>query len=334
MKEQLPRIAFTPGEPAGVGPDIAIKIAESPPRCKLAFIGDPEFLRFRAEQTGSGVAIDEWRQQTAEAGKLVVSPVPLAQPVRCGELDPRNAGSVLQCLDRAIDGCMSGEFDAMVTGPVHKGVINDANIAFTGHTEYISERTASGLPVMLLTCGSLRVALATTHVALKDVSALITRDRIERVIRVLAKDLDEKFGIASPRIAVCGLNPHAGEQGHIGTEEIEQISPVIEKLCNAGHRVSGPHPADTVFLPQNADQYDVILTMYHDQGLPVLKRQGFSEAVNITLGVPVIRTSVDHGTALELAGSGEVDTGSARAALDLAIMLAQTRLNRQSHPCS
>ena len=332
MKARIPTIAFTPGEPAGIGPDIAVRLAESPPRCKLVVIGDPGCLRSRAAELGSHVAIEEWRQQPPERGKVAVTSIPLAQPAVAGQLDPRNAASVLRCLDRAIDGCMSGEYDAMVTGPVHKGVINEAGIHFTGHTEYISERTGSALPVMMLTSGALRVALATTHVALKEVSALITRAKIESVLRILIDDLTEKFGIVSPRVAVCGLNPHAGERGHLGKEEIEEIIPVIERFSNSGHRVTGPHPADTVFLPRNLDHYDVILSMYHDQGLPVLKYQGFSEAVNVTLGVPVIRTSVDHGTALDLAGGGDIDMGSAQAAVDLAIALAQKRLECRPHP--
>jgi 4-hydroxythreonine-4-phosphate dehydrogenase len=328
LNPPCPIIALTLGEPAGIGPDIAIRLAGAPPRCRLAVIGSPSLLKERAMQIGMNLSLEQWRGQLTERGKLAVIDTPLPGTVVPGALNAANASYVLRCLDQAIDGCTSGRFDAMVTGPVHKGVINEAGIPFTGHTEYISERTASELPVMMLTCGSLRVALVTTHVPLKEVSALITRARVEQVIRVLIGELRDKFGLASPRVAVCGLNPHAGEQGHLGMEEIEAIAPAVEAFRERGSRVSGPHPADTVFLPHHADRFDVILAMYHDQGLPVLKYRGFSEAVNVTLGVPLIRTSVDHGTALELAGRPGVDTGSARAALELAIEMAQSRANQ------
>ncbi len=321
---------MTLGEPAGIGPDIAIRLAQSSIHCRLAVIGDPELLETRAAQLGLPITLDEWRQQIAETQRLAVVAEPLRRPANPGRPDTQNAAHVLRCLDRAIDGCMAGEFDAMVTGPVHKGIINEAGTGFTGHTEYISERTCGDLPVMLLASGTLRVALVTTHVALSEVSVLITRERVERVIRVLIDDLRDKFGITRPRIAVCGLNPHAGEQGHLGREEIEEITPAIEVFRKSGIQVSGPHPADTVFLPGDTDRYDVILAMYHDQGLPVLKYRGFSDAVNVTLGVPLIRTSVDHGTALELAGRADIDLGSARAALDLAISLAQNRMDKQA----
>jgi 4-hydroxythreonine-4-phosphate dehydrogenase len=248
--------------------------------------------------------------------------VPVAASVRCGQLDPANAGYVLRLLDAAIDGCVRSDFDAMVTAPVQKSVINDAGIAFTGHTEYLAERTGAPLPVMMLTSGSLRVALATTHLPLSAVSSAITRPLLEQVLRILDHDLRARFGITAPRILVCGLNPHAGESGHLGREEIEVISPVIEQLRQHGMQLIGPQPADTAFTPHMLQQADAVLAMYHDQGLPVIKHVGFSDAVNVTLGLPIVRTSVDHGTALNLAGTGKADAGSLISALELALTLA------------
>jgi 4-hydroxythreonine-4-phosphate dehydrogenase len=255
------------------------------------------------------------------AGELCVAAVPMAVPTRCGQLDARNANYVLQTLDYASDGCRDGRFDAMVTGPIHKGIINEAGIPFTGHTEYLAARTGSD-PVMLLVADSLRVALATTHLPLADVPAALTRPVIETVLHILHTGLRHRFAIKQPRILVCGLNPHAGEGGHMGREEIEVITPTLDALRATGMDLQGPLPADTLFTPQYLQHADAVLAMYHDQGLPVLKYAGFGHAVNVTLGLPIIRTSVDHGTALDKAGSGNIDKGSLLAALKLAGQLA------------
>lgn len=324
-----PKIALALGEPAGIGPDIAVRMAQEAVHCRLAVIADPDLLLNRASELMLPLDVDVWQGQEAMSKRLSVLTEKLGQPVTTGKLNPANVDYVLRCLNRAIDGCLSGEFDAMMTGPVHKGIINDAGTDFTGHTEYIAKRTGSELPVMMLVTSVLRVALVTTHVPLRKVSAMITRDRIDKVVDILICSLKRKFGIGAPRIAVCGLNPHAGEQGYLGHEEDEIIVPVIEKYQQAGYSIDGPLPADTIFIPHNINRYDVVLAMYHDQGLPVIKHQGFSEAVNITLGIPIIRTSVDHGTALELAGSNAVDIGSSMAAIALATDLA--RHQAESH---
>ena len=253
---------------------------------------------------------------------LKVLHVPAARPVVAGKLDPGNAAYVIDMLARACDGCMNGEFAAMVTAPVQKSTLMDAGFAFTGHTEYLAERTRAALPVMMLQSGTLRVALVTTHLPLADVPKAITRDRVRATLRIVATDLERHFGLDSPRIGVLGLNPHAGESGHLGREEIEVIRPVIEELSRDGIDVRGPIPADTAFAPQFLSSVDVIVAMYHDQGLPVLKHVGFGNAVNVTLGLPILRTSVDHGTALSLARTGKADSGSLRAALELAVELA------------
>ena len=242
--------------------------------------------------------------------------------MRPGHLDRANARHVLQLLDRAIDGCVSGEFAAMVTAPVQKSVINDAGIKFSGHTEYLAERTGGAHPVMMLANGSLRVALATTHLPLKDVSAAITAELLQQVLRVVDRDLRTRFAIPAPRILVCGLNPHAGESGHLGREEIEIIAPALDALRRAGMQLIGPAPADTAFTASMLQQADAVLAMFHDQGLPVIKYAGFENAVNVTLGLPIIRTSVDHGTALSLAGTGKADSSSLAAAIDMALQLA------------
>ncbi len=312
---------MTAGEPAGIGPDLVLSLAEFSEPCRLAVVADPELLQARAERMASDVTLDRWRGQPHQRGHLAVVPVTAAAPARPGVLDRANARYVLAMLDRAIDGCVQGEFDAMVTGPVHKGIINDAGIPFTGHTEYLAERTGAAQPVMLLTADSLRVALATTHVPLSRVSELITRERLSRVLDVLLDGLAERFAIPAPRVAVCGLNPHAGESGHLGREEIDTIAPVVAAFQQRGQRVSGPFPADTVFTRQQLPLYDAVLAMYHDQGLPVLKHASFGEAVNVTLGLPIVRTSVDHGTALELAGSGHADPGSLFAAMRTALAM-------------
>jgi 4-hydroxythreonine-4-phosphate dehydrogenase len=254
-----------------------------------------------------------------------VQSFPLAAPVTAGRLDARNSAHVLSLLDAALLGCMNGNYAGMVTGPVQKSVINDAGIPFSGHTEYLAEKSGTQKVVMMLTGGGLRVALATTHLPLKDVAGAISRDSLEEVIAILHRDLVAKFGIAKPRIAVCGLNPHAGESGHLGREEIEVIEPVLDKLRSQGMNLIGPLPADTLFAQLRKQPADAVLAMYHDQGLPVLKFASFGEGINVTLGLPFIRTSVDHGTALELAGSGRAETGSLLAAIQLAIELSAHR---------
>ncbi|HKU13702.1 MAG TPA: 4-hydroxythreonine-4-phosphate dehydrogenase PdxA [Steroidobacteraceae bacterium] len=320
------RLILTCGEPAGIGPDLCIDIARREWPCDLVVAGDTHVLQSRARDLQQAVTFLPYTRDDAVAahrpGTLRVLHVPVAAPVRAGQLDRANARHVLALLDRAIDGCSAGEFAAMVTAPVQKSVINDAGIKFSGHTEYLAERTGAAHPVMMLANDTLRVALATTHLPLKDVSAAITGELLHRVLRILDGDLRSRFGIAAPRIIVCGLNPHAGESGHLGREEIEIIAPALDALRRAGLQLIGPAPADTAFTPQMLQQADAVLAMYHDQGLPVIKHAGFENAVNVTLGLPIIRTSVDHGTALALAGTGTADAGSLAAAIDLAVQLA------------
>jgi 4-hydroxythreonine-4-phosphate dehydrogenase len=284
-------------------------------------LGDETVIRDRARMRG--VAFDAARYPGRDtAPRVSIAHIPVAAPVKPGVLDVANAPHILAMLDRAIDGCLRGEFDAMVTAPLQKSVLNDAGIAFTGHTEYLAERTRAPQVVMLLAGGGLRVALATTHLALAKVPAAITRELLRSVIRILEADLRGRFGIARPRILVAGLNPHAGESGYLGREEIDVIAPVIAELVAEGLRVTGPYPADTLFTPRVLAEGDVALAMFHDQGLPVLKHAAFGEAVNVTLGLPIVRTSVDHGTALDRAGRGEVDAGSLRQAIALAFEMA------------
>ena len=279
----------------------------------------------RAQQLGLNVELDAYLPgappRVPQAGRLQVLDVPLASPCVAGRLDAANAPHVLALLDRAIDGCVSGEFAAMVTAPVQKSVINDAGIPFTGHTEYLATRTGAAHPVMLLAADTLRVALATTHLPLRAVSDAITGDLLDMTLRILDEDVRRLWGISRPRVAVCGLNPHAGESGHLGTEDRDVIQPAIERARARGMLVDGPIPADTVFVPRALSNYDVVLAMFHDQGLPVLKHAGFGHAVNVTLGLPIVRTSVDHGTALDLAGTGRADAGSLIAATHLAQMV-------------
>jgi 4-hydroxythreonine-4-phosphate dehydrogenase len=324
-----PTLVFTPGEPAGIGPDLAVGLARRALPARLAVIADPEVLRQRAEQLGQTLIIDSWQGQIHAPGRLAVIPIHCVQPVRPGQLNPANARYVLRTLERAVDGCLAGEFDALVTGPVQKSVINDAGIPFTGHTEFLAARSNAALPVMMLAARDLRVALVTTHLPLSEVSGQITRQRLEQVVRVLHGDLRDKFGLPQPRIVVLGLNPHAGEGGHLGREEIDVISPVLEKLRGEGMNLVGPVPADTAFTGEQIARSDAFLAMYHDQGLPVLKHYGFGEAVNVTLGLPFIRTSVDHGTALDRAGRGDVDAGSLQAAIDMAVEMVAARFSRQ-----
>ncbi len=317
-------ITYTPGEPAGIGPDLIIQLAQQPLSAPLVVIADPDLLSERAAHLGLPLEIREHQQENNHSvpGTLNVLPVRLAQPCDCGHPNPDNAGYVLETLRRAVSGCQSGEFTAMVTGPVHKAVINEAGIAFTGHTEFLAELTHTLQVVMMLATPGLRVALATTHLPLSQVSRAITPARLENTIRILQRDLQNRFGLAQPRILICGLNPHAGEEGHLGKEEIEIIEPVLTALRREGFDLDGPLPADTAFTPPRLEQADAVLAMYHDQGLPVLKYRGFGQAVNITLGLPIIRTSVDHGTALDLAGSGQCHTGSLQMAIDTAVQMA------------
>ena len=326
MNSTILRIAVTPGEPAGIGPDLLIQLAQRPQSVELVAIADPQLLTERAEQLELPLCIEEFTASDAAsirpAGHLRVLPVPTSTPVTCGQLDVANAPYVLQCLDNAVEGCQSGVFAAMVTGPLHKGIINQAGIPFTGHTEYLAEKTATDQVVMMLATEGLRVALVTTHLPLSQVADHINPSHLERVIRILHAELVKHFGLAHPNITVCGLNPHAGEQGHMGHEEISVIEPVLNRLKAEGMQLDGPLPADTVFVPYQLSRTDCVLSMYHDQGLPVLKHMGFGHAVNITLGLPIIRTSVDHGTALDKAGSNDIHTGSLQAALLQAIEMA------------
>lgn len=330
--QSLPRIILTSGEPAGIGPDLCLQIAGRAWPCALVIAGDPSLLHERARLLDLQVQIRQWHGDGEIAphapGSLLVAPGSVATPVRPGRLEPANARYVLGLLDKAVDECASGRFDALVTGPVQKSVISESGVPFSGHTEYLAERLRAGQPVMMLVAGPLRVALATTHLPLARVSEFLTAGLLERVIRVIDSDLRGRFGLREPRILVCGLNPHAGESGHLGREEIEVIEPVLQMLRREGLSLSGPAPADTVFTPRMLQSADVVLAMYHDQGLPVLKYAGFGHAVNVTLGLPILRTSVDHGTALDLAGTGRSDPGSLIAALDLAIELAVRRVDR------
>ncbi|MGB4227498.1 MAG: 4-hydroxythreonine-4-phosphate dehydrogenase PdxA [Candidatus Dechloromonas phosphoritropha] len=316
-----PLIAVTSGEPAGIGPDLCLRLSEYAGEARPVILGDRALLRERAAAIGLNVVLRDFHPEIAvDRCCLDVLHVPLVKPVVAGSLDPANASYVLGLLDRALAGCRSGEFAAMVTAPVHKGVINQAGIHFTGHTEYLAEKTGTPLVVMMLAGnserGPLRVALATTHLPLRDVPAAITADLLERTLRILHAELRGKYGLVDPRILVAGLNPHAGEGGYLGREEIEVISPLLEKLRAEGMRLSGPYPADTMFTPPILAQGDAVLAMYHDQGLAPLKYATFGHGINVTLGLPIIRTSVDHGTALKLAGSGRADPGSLFAALD------------------
>ncbi|MDR7343279.1 4-hydroxythreonine-4-phosphate dehydrogenase [Pantoea alhagi] len=317
------RVVITPGEPAGIGPDVTLALAQRDWPVELVVCASPQLLTARAQQLGLPLTLRPYQPGTAaqpqRAGTLTVLPVELAAPVNAGELAVANSHYVLETLARACDGCLSGEFSALITGPVHKGVINDAGIAFSGHTEFFADRAACERVVMMLATEELRVALATTHLPLKAVADAITEASLHEVITILHQDLQRKFGIPQPHILVCGLNPHAGEGGHMGREEIDTIIPALDKLRQQGMQLTGPLPADTLFQPKYLQHADAVLAMYHDQGLPVLKYQGFGRAVNITLGLPFIRTSVDHGTALELAGQGNADAGSFITALNLAI---------------
>ena len=318
-----PRIAITTGEPAGIGPEISLAALDAVSEdASVTLIGDESLLAERAHVTGA-----PW-PATAK-----IEHVPLRTAAIAGRRDSRNAHYVLATLDRAIAGAMAGDYDAIVTAPVQKSVINDARVPFTGHTEYLAERTGTPHVVMMLAGetahGPLRVALATTHLPLAAVAGALSIESVTAVLKILIADLQSRFGIDAPRIVVTGLNPHAGEGGHMGREEIDVIAPAVSRLRSQGHHVDGPLPADTVFVPSLVQRYDAVLAMFHDQGLPVLKYATFGHGVNVTLGLPFVRTSVDHGTALDLAGTGRADAGSMRAALKLAIELARRALRQQ-----
>jgi 4-hydroxythreonine-4-phosphate dehydrogenase len=327
VNDNILRIALTPGEPAGIGPDICVQMAQRHQPAAVVVIADPDLLQSRARQLGLPLTLKEYQPgrptHITAAGTLEILPVRCAHHVVCGQADPANAGYILNTLRQAIHGCIQQEFDAMVTGPVNKEVINAAGIPFTGHTEFLAELTGTPSVVMMLATPGLRVALVTTHLALKDIFRQITRERVETTLHITHDSLRKFFRLPAPHLLVCGLNPHAGEGGHLGVEEIEIIKPVIEKLQGEGLRISGPKPADTAFLPADLSSVDAVVSMYHDQGLPVLKHMGFGKAINITLGLPIIRTSVDHGTALELAGSRRAETGSLEAALLAAVEMVR-----------
>ena len=319
-----PRLAFTPGEPAGIGPDLAVLLGDIGGAADIVTIADPDILYARASLLRRPFACAPY--DPTRRGHAVLA-IPTARPVRPGVPDPANASYVLACLRRALEGCLSGEFDALVTGPVHKGVIADAGFPFTGHTEFLAAQAGIDDVVMMLTAGSLRVALVTTHLPLRAVAAAITPMRLDATLRIVAQALRHDFGLVRPRVAVLGLNPHAGEQGHMGREEIDVLVPALARARDLGVEWVGPVPADTAFVPAHLEGIDAVVAMYHDQGLPVLKAQGFGIGINITLGLPFIRTSVDHGTALDRAGTGAIDTGSFREALLLAAELGGRRVN-------
>lgn len=324
--KSVQRIAVTAGEPAGIGPDLCIQLAQHRQDCELVIIADPDMLALRAEILKLPLTLinfDPLAQAKLQTpGTITVFPAALKSPALCRQLNKNNSPYVLETIRLATQGCLDGLFAAMVTAPIHKGIINRADLKFTGHTEYIAQ-IAGGTAVMMLATEGLRVALATTHLPLSDVPKAITQKSLSTVIEILERDLRQRFGISKPNILVCGLNPHAGEEGHLGTEEIDIITPVLDKFRKQGLNLHGPLPADTVFTPNYLSATDAVLAMYHDQGLPVLKHLGFGKAVNITLGLPLIRTSVDHGTALDLAGTGKIDCGS----LELAITLALDIIN-------
>ncbi|MCK5523804.1 MAG: 4-hydroxythreonine-4-phosphate dehydrogenase PdxA [Thiomargarita sp.] len=325
MLTNSPRIAITPGEPAGIGPDITLQLAQQVIPAHIVVFADPDLLKQRAAQLGLPIQIRKLSlpfgkgESLHQPGYLNVIPIPVAQPVKCGQLNSANAPYVLETLRQACQGCMDNDFDALVTAPVHKGIINEAGLPFSGHTEFLAAQTGAKQVVMMLAASGLRVALVTTHLPLSQVSAAITPARLESVIRILHHDLQKKWGLNDPLILVCGLNPHAGEGGYLGKEEILTIIPTLNKCRAEGMRLIGPVSADTAFTSTSG--IDVVLTMYHDQGLPVLKQRHFGEAVNITLGLPIIRTSVDHGTALELAGTGEASSHSIDYAIQTALEL-------------
>ena len=334
----IPRIAVTPGEPSGIGPDLIIQLSQIENQFNVEFvvIADKEMMHERAQQLDIPIVFSDYKKDSiptvSKALEIKILNIKCAEKVNAGTLNKNNAKYVLETLTRATLGCLTNstgnnkaEFDAIVTAPLHKGIINDAGIPFTGHTEFLANLCNTELPVMMLAADSLRVALATTHLPLKDVSSAISKESLTQVISILHHDLIHKFGIKSPHILICGLNPHAGEGGHLGMEEINTIEPVIVALQGKGMNLTGPLPADTLFTPKYLETADAVLAMYHDQGLPVLKHVGFGHAINVTLGLPIIRTSVDHGTALDLAGTGQASTGSLVAAFESAIKMVSNK---------
>ena len=326
LAKPIPRLVITAGEPAGIGPDLCLMLAtqshEFSKPLQLVIAADPELLAQRAKQLSLSVDLQVFCPDIREPSRkntLVVAPVSMAATTTAGSVNPANGQYVVNTLKLALHGCMNGLFDGMVTGPVHKEVINNAGIPFSGHTEFLAEQTHTEKVVMMLATEGLRVALATTHLPLSQVSSAITHHSLTQVIQILHRELEDKFSISKPHILVCGLNPHAGEGGHLGMEEIETIIPVLQNCRAQGMHLTGPLPADTLFNQKLLQQADAVLAMYHDQGLPVLKYKGFGQAVNITLGLPIVRTSVDHGTALDLAGTGNIDSGSLYTAIETAL---------------
>lgn len=321
------RIALTAGEPAGIGPDLCIQLAQTEQSDEVVVIADPSLLRARAEQLGLPIeliAFDPTKKPVpSPAGTLVYMASELATPAVAGQLNPANSAYVLHTLQLALHGCLEKRFDAVATAPVHKAVINDAGFPFSGHTEFFADGANVKKVVMMLATSNLRVALATTHLPLRAVSDAISIESLLQVMEILTRSMQQLFGLDRPRIAVCGLNPHAGEAGHLGSEELTVIEPAIKQMQTQGHAFSGPWPADTIFVKSRLQDYDAVLAMYHDQGLPVLKHQGFGDAVNITLGLPFVRTSVDHGTALDLAGTGKASASSLQAAIDMAVFMSR-----------
>jgi len=322
----ISRLAITPGEPGGIGPDLLLSLASQAHDFQMIAIADLDMLTERASMLDISIKLKPFNADTVRekhtAGELYVHDVKLAVAAVCCSLNPSNALYILETLQIASSGCLDNTFDALVTGPIHKGIINEAGIPFTGHTEYLAELCGNSTPVMMLATEQMRVALVTTHLPLSEVSQAITKETVENVITILNNDLVNRFGLDNPAIYICGLNPHAGENGYLGREEIETIQPVIENLRSKGLNLSDALPADTLFTERYLKKADAILAMYHDQGLPVLKHSGFGKAVNITLGLPIIRTSVDHGTALELSGTGKADPGSFIYACEVASRLA------------
>ncbi|MDH5258914.1 MAG: 4-hydroxythreonine-4-phosphate dehydrogenase PdxA [Gammaproteobacteria bacterium] len=329
----IPRLLISAGEPAGIGPDILILASHHQFDADIITIGDPVLFQQRANMLGVDIHIEEVSlsdaRQVTPSGTLKVLPVKLKRPVIPGQLDKENARYVLNVLDEGIRACLCGDGDAIVTGPIQKSILNYINPNFSGHTEYLAEKTASELPVMMLATEGLRVALVTTHVPLAQIPSLITKKRLSQIIKILAHDLKSQFNINDPKILVTGLNPHAGENGHLGTEEQEIIEPVIKQFQSMGLDISGPYPADTLFTPKYLEDADAVLAMYHDQGLPVLKYKGFGNAINVTLGLPITRTSVDHGTALDLAGTGNVNPQSMLLAIQTALAVVNSKSRKQ-----
>lgn len=326
----ISRLAITPGEPGGIGPDLVLQLALQAHDFQMIAIADQQMLEQRAATLGINIQFKTYDSGAArskhKAGQLEVLNIQLAAKAKCGVLDPSNALYILETIQVATEGCLNSEFDALVTGPIHKGIINEAGIPFTGHTEYLADLCAGCTPVMMLATEKMRVALVTTHLPLADVSKAITKASLEKVIHILNNDLKQRFGLTNPAIYICGLNPHAGENGYMGREEIDTIQPVINQLKQQGLNLSDALPADTLFTQRHLKNADAVLAMYHDQGLPVLKHSGFGKAVNITLGLPIIRTSVDHGTATELSGTGKADPGSFIYACQEADRMSQQKI--------